>query len=224
MTRLDCDRCISMLDDHLDGSLSGDHSGAVQEHLTDCPGCRSEYQRAEDLAAAVGDLPRSVEPDHDLWPEIASEIGNRRVVRGSFDRPAIAGHRRWWRVAAAAAVLIAAVTVAYMAGVERGRPRVAHAPPTGEHYTVAAYGDLATDLEEARDLLRGSLESRRHELSPETWAVVMDNVLVIDEAIVRIETALRENPEDSRLNRQLAVAYRRQIDLLQRATHLPAEV
>ena len=52
----------------------------------------------------------------------------------------------------------------------------------------------------------------------------MDNMEVIDDAIERIETALVEKPDDGRLNRQLAGAYRRQIALLQRATKLPTEV
>ena len=90
-------------------------------------------------------------------------------------------------------------------------------------YMQAAYDGLATDLELVRDQLRASLDQRQDELSPETWSVVMDNLVVIDDAIGRIETALAENPDDGRLNRQLAVAYRRQIDLLQRATRLPAE-
>ena len=88
----------------------------------------------------------------------------------------------------------------------------------------AAYGDLAVDLEQARNQLRASLDQRQDELSPETWSVVMDNLDVIDNAIGRIEIALADNPNDGRLNRQLKVAYRRQIDLLQRATRLPAEV
>ena len=91
-------------------------------------------------------------------------------------------------------------------------------------YIQAAYGGLATDLELARDQLRTGLDQRQDELSPETWSVVMDNLLVIDDAIERIETALADNPDDGRLNRQLTVAYRRQINLLQRATRLPAEV
>ncbi len=111
-----------------------------------------------------------------------------------------------------------------MAGLERGRPQIAQTPPSHASYVQAAYGDPTTDLEAARDQLRASLDERRDELSPETWSVVMDNLVVIDEAIDRIETAMVDNPNDGRLNRQLTVAYRRQIDLLQRATRLPAEV
>jgi hypothetical protein len=75
-----------------------------------------------------------------------------------------------------------------------------------------------------RTELLDALESRRHELSPETMDVVMENLLLIDRAMNRIAEALGEDPENEFLMKQLAGAYRRQIDLLQRAVQLPAEV
>lgn len=224
MREFGCEQLTSKLDDLIDQTLSDEEAEAVRAHLAGCTRCGAEVERARGLAAAVNTLPRSVEPEKDLWPGIASAIQERRVVRDAFDRPPWAHQRPWLRLAAAAAVLVAAVTIAYMAGLERGRPRIVSAPPFEEIYTQAAYGDLTDDLEDARDLLRASLEQRRPELSPETWAVVTDNLVVIDEAIVRIETAMEDHPDDGRLNRQLALAYRRQIDLLQRATLLPAEI
>ena len=109
-----------------------------------------------------------------------------------------------------------------MAGLERAQTQTASTTPVETNAILAAYGGPAMDLELARNQLRSNLEHRRDELSPETWSVVMDNMAVIDNAIARIEHALADNPNDGRLNRQLAVAYRRQIDLLQRATRLPA--
>ena len=60
-------------------------------------------------------------------------------------------------------------------------------------------------------------------MSPETLRTVDDNLRVIDEAIERISSALVDDPLNPRLANQLASAYRRQIDLLQRANRLPAE-
>jgi hypothetical protein len=54
--------------------------------------------------------------------------------------------------------------------------------------------------------------------------VVMENLLLIDQAMDRIAEALGEDPENEFLMKQLAGAYRRQIDLLQRAVRMPAEV
>lgn len=223
MTRFDCNQLLSKLDDLIDGALREDEVLAAHAHLDSCASCRAESDRAFELQARLRALPRSIEPERDLWPEIAGVIGARRVIHRSFEQPAATAPRAWLKIAAAAAVLVASVTIAYMMGLERARPEVAESSPMEAGYTLAAYGDVSSDLEEAKNLLRAGLEQRRAELSPETWSVVMDNLSVIDKAIVRIETAMKENPGDGRLNRQLATAYRRQIDLLQRATRLPAE-
>jgi len=224
MTILDCDQMKSKLDGLIDGTLDEPDTRAARSHLEACPKCRAEFESTEELLVATRSLPRSIAPDRDLWLGITERIEDRRVVQGSFDRPPVGASRRLWMAAAAAAILVVSVTIAYMAGLERAQTRSADLPPVDSFYVRAAYGDLATDLGQARDQLRSSLDQRRDELSPETWSVVMDNLVVIDDAISRIETALVDNPDDGRLNRQLAGAYRRQIDLLQRATRLPAEV
>lgn len=224
MTRFDCDRLSSKLDELVDKTLDATDARAAEAHLETCERCRTEVELGFELREAAESLPRSIEPDRDLWPEIAGKIEDRRVVSGSFERSAEAPRRSWLKIAAAAAVLIASVTIAYMVGLGQARPEIAESHPVETDYTLAAYGDFSSDLEEARNLLRTGLDQRREELSPETWTVVMDNLSVIDEAISRIEIAMEENPGDGRLNRQLATAYRRQIDLLQRATRLPTEV
>lgn len=223
MTRFDCDQLLSKLDEFVDGALDEADAQAFRTHLETCERCRTEVDLGVKLREATRTLPQSIEPERDLWPEIVGGIEARRVIHRSFERPASAAPRAWLKIAAAAAVLIASVTIAYMMGLERARPEIAESNPVETGYTLTAYGDFSSDLEEARNLLRAGLEQRRDELSPETWSVVMDNLSVIDQAIERIETAMDDNPGDGQLNRQLATAYRRQIDLLQRATRLPTE-
>jgi len=226
MKTFDCEQTLSLLDEFVDDTITVSDGDAVRSHLEGCRSCRAEVESVRNLVAEARSLRRSIEPERDLWPGIAGSIDGRRVVRGPFDRPPVPTTRRLWMAAAAAAILVVSVSIAYMAGLERGRPRSAELAPAGPSgsYMEAAYGDLASDLEQTRDQLRASLETRQDELSPETWAVVVDNLEVIDTAIGRIETALADNPNDGWLNRQLTMAYRRQIDLLQRATRLPAEV
>ena len=224
MKTFTCDEVLSKIDELIDGALNESDATAARSHLETCPSCRSEFVSVEELMTATRSLPRSTEPERDLWPGIVESIEERRVVQGSFNHSPVPTGRRLWMAAAAAAILVVSISLAYMAGLERGRPQIAEVPPMSSSYIQAAYGGLATGLELARDQLRASLDQRQDELSPETWSVVMDNLLVIDNAIERIETALVDNPDDGRLNRQLAVAYRHQINLLQRATRLPAEV
>lgn len=223
MTRFDCELLSSKLDDLLDGTLDEPEKADALAHLESCEDCLAEFEAAKSLISATRSLPNSVEPDRDLWPGIKAKIEDRRVVPGSFDSRPVPATRRVWMAAAAAAILVISVSVAYMAGLERAQTRTASVTPVESGAVLAAYGGPAMDLELARNQLRSNLEHRRGELSPETWSVVMENMAVIDDAISRIEHALADNPNDGRLNRQLAVAYRRQIDLLQRATRLPSE-
>jgi len=224
MNTTNCDQLLSMIDELIDDGLDELDATAARSHLEACPSCRAEVESALRLQAAARSLPRSSAPERDLWPGIASRIEDRRIVRGDFENPSASRPRRLWMAAAAAAILIFSVSLAYRAGLERGRPQTAQAPPVESSYVQAAYGNLGSDLELARNQLRSTLDERQSELSPETWSVVEDNLRVIDDAIARIEVALADNPNDGRLNRQLAMAYRQQISLLQRATRLPAEV
>ena len=223
MTTSDCELLSSNLDDLIDGTLEESVARTALVHLETCADCRAEFEAAEALRAATLSLPTEIEPETDLWPGIRSRIEERRVVPGSFDHRPASTPRRLWMAAAAAAILVVSVSVAYMAGLNRARTQTEAAVPVVSDVIPAAYVDSAMDLELARNQLRASLESRRADLSTETWSVVMENMAVIDDAIARIEHALAANPNDGRLNRQLASAYRRQIDLLQRAASLPAE-
>jgi hypothetical protein len=222
MTTSNCELLSSMLDDLIEGTLDGSTTDTALAHLETCADCRSELEAAKILRSATLSLPTEIDPETDLWPGIRSRIEQRRVVQGSFDHRPVPASRRLWMAAAAAAILVVSVSVAYMAGLNRARVRTA-AVPVVSGAVPAAYVGSAMDLELARNQLRASLESRRDQLSSETWSVVMENMAVIDDAIARIEHALAANPNDARLNRQLASAYRRQIDLLQRAARLPAE-
>ena len=90
---------------------------------------------------------------------------------------------------------------------------------------LASFEGLGVDNYMAtRTELLDALEARKHELSADTMDVVMENLLLIDQAMDRIAEALGEDPENEFLMKQLAGAYRRQIDLLQRAVRMPAEV
>jgi anti-sigma-K factor RskA len=213
----------SKLDELIDGTLDDEEARVALDHLETCTDCMAEFEAAQSLILATRSLPSSIEPDHDLWPGIEARIEDRRVVPGSFNHRTVSATRRLWVAAAAAAILVVSASIAYMVGLERAQTRTASTPPVETDAILAAYDGQAMDLELARNQLRSSLEQRRNELSPETWSVVMENMAVIDDAIAKIEHALADNPNDGRLNRQLATAYGWQIDLLQRATRLPFE-
>jgi hypothetical protein len=84
--------------------------------------------------------------------------------------------------------------------------------------------EAEAELVKARNELLVALDARRSTVSPETLRVVDDNLVLIDGAIARISAALADDPWNPRLANRLARAYRTQIELLQRATALPAEI
>lgn len=218
---MNCSEIIDRLDDYLDGRLDTAEADELRRHLASCSGCTDELDSIRDLRERAAALPRSLEPSRDLWPGIASRISEAQVVRGRFGR-------RAFLAAAAAVLIVTSVVTAYLIGRSQAvviaeSPEVA-ASGTSE-VLLASFEGLGVDNYLAtRAELMAALEARSHELSPETMGVVMDNLLLIDQAMDRIAAALGEDPENEFLMKQLAGAYRRQIDLLQRAVRLPAEV
>lgn len=219
-----CDEVLALLDDHADGTLAADVAASVDDHLAACPGCAGELATLRRLLGLAAGLPREIEPSRDLWPGLAGRLATAQgVVRGRFGR-------RWQRplaVAAAAVVGVGVLLVAYSLGRQHGSPRVVLAPAASPLAVPAGLADTTfagaeAEFSQARDALLAALEARRGTMSQDTLRVVDDNLRLIDQAIEGISAALVDDPLNPRLANQLAAAYRRQIELLQRATGLPA--
>jgi len=217
-------KCIdyqARFDDFLDGLLDSAGEEEVQTHLAKCEGCATEIKAARKLRDLAAELPRGLEPPNDLWPEIVGRIEDEKVVHGVFLRRALVA-------AAAVVILVGSVVTAYLLGRQQVTPvsdMWAMAGPGPSSSALASFQGLGVDDYEAtRAMLLDAVEARRDEISAETLEEVMINLRVIDDAMERICEALGESPDDARLMRQLAAVYRQQIDLLQQAARLPAEV
>jgi hypothetical protein len=219
-----CEECITLLDVLVDGRLEIDVQTALTDHIADCASCRLEHEGLRELGRRTAELPASIAPGRDLWPEIADRIQESKVVRGRFG----AALRPSLLAAAAAAAVVGAVLVAYTVGRHQAHPTVvevvstpAAAPASLVSVVTAAAG---SDFRLARSQLLEALEQRRDSLSPETIAVVDQNLGLIDSAIANITEALANDPGNQMLSDRLTTAYRQQIELLQKATRLPAEI
>ena len=222
---MNCDLFRERLDDFIEGTLSATEAAAVEQHVTTCRDCDDELLRARKVLALVEDLPPWVEPSTDLWPGIEAHLETKNnVVRGRFGGQM----RSWLAVAAVVAAAVGSVLVAYTVGrqqaqvvvVERSEAPLAVPAKVGGGSMSA----VEVEFQEARDELLVALVQRERQLSPETVAVVYDNLRVIDGAISRISAALGEDPENPMLAGQLTRAYQQQIQLLRRANRLPAEI
>lgn len=178
-----------------------------------------------DLDDAIRELPRSIDPPADLWPEIAAGIDTRARIR---------------RRAATVGVLAAAAAVALFVAIDRGRDRAhdldarwvaaiertttpATAPTPGAPTPELAppLADLIpgeAQLRLAATELSGAYDRRRPLLDRELLAVYEENLGIVDAAIDRSRAALVERPEDTHLQRVLDRAYHHKLSLLRRAS------
>jgi hypothetical protein len=223
-----CDELRGLLDDDAPGPLAPDVAARIDDHVAGCPRCAAELEAQGRLQELVAGLPREIAPSRDLWPALASRISTApKVVEGRFG-----GGWRWQLAAAAAVMVVAAgsLLIAYSIGRQHARGATAargqQESPLAVPASLAETGVAGAQAEfvKARDELLAALDVRRGSMSPETLRVVDDNLALIDGAIERISAALADDPWDPRLANRLARAYRTQIELLQRATALPAEI
>jgi len=223
-----CEELRELLDDDAQGSLAPDVAGRIDDHLAGCPRCAAELEAQRRLHVLVAGLPREIEPSRDLWPALAGRLAAApNVVQGRF-----VGSWRW-RLAAAAAVMVMAagsLLISYSLGRQhvrgaaaaRGQQESPLVVPAGLPETGVV--EAEAELVKARNELLLALDARRGSMSPETLLVVDDNLKLINGAIERISAALADDPWNPRLANRLARAYRTQIELLQRANALPAEI
>ena len=231
MTRFACDS--ARLHDHADGTLGAEERAALDAHLPTCAECRAELARIVALRRRTCEVPREVEPGRDLWPELRARLAARgapgAVAPAARTRQAAPAFWSGWRLRAAAGVAIAvassAATVALLR--ERGeRDGGRAAPPAG---TVAgvpapAAAPLAATAgyeRTARDLA-ATLAAQRATLAPATVATVEAALRVADSAIAEGRAALARDPGNTMIAELLLVTYRQKVDVLRRATELPA--
>jgi len=218
---MNCDEVRLVLDDALDQRLDRADEAAVRAHLEVCTACAREREEMIFLRERVAELPRTVEPPRDLWPEIEARIGAAKVVRATFGRRAL--------LAAAAVVLIASsVVTSYLVGRRQAASETAVTPvsrPVTSGVLAASFAEVGVnDYHAVRQQLLDVLERRRDELSPATMDVVLLNLRLIDDAMDQIAEALGADPGNELLMRQLVSVYRQQINLLERAAILPREI
>jgi len=172
------------LNDFVDGKLTDVRQTIVSEHLSMCDICRMEHGNIIGLMGATRDLPRSVLPEPDIWPELRRKLDLRKDValRPSASQPSAAvdrsrEHHSIWRSGpflAAAAVVLMALSSSVTALVFRARdsapvpqtgsitraPNITDRAPAllaGFYQTEAEYTKTIEDLKAAVDMQRSSL-------------------------------------------------------------------
>jgi hypothetical protein len=168
-------------------------------------------ERSQRLDERLSRLPAEIPPDRDLWPEIAARL---ETGDGRSGRPV---RTLAWRpmVAAAATVVVAVLVVSLYRGGEAPSPGVA--PPGAPVPMASTFGpghELGSGYLAARAGLTEDLERSLAALSPETRAIVLENLETIRRSAAEINTALGKDPANVLLQQQLLAAYQDELSVL----------
>jgi hypothetical protein len=166
------------------------------------------------LDQAARQLATEITPERDLWPGIEQAIRTPR-------------RRMPWYAQAAAVVLLvgASSSITYLA--------VKNSPGTNVSvsqelvFERAAFGGdyhLGPGFQAARNSLRAQLDEELDRLSPQAQQDIQANLDVIHAAIVEINTALEQEPDNVLLQQKLLRAYREELALLRRVGGLTRNV
>jgi hypothetical protein len=169
----------------------------------------------EALMAAAAALPKEIKPGRDLWPGIEQALASKQ--------PRI--EPRTWQglFAQAAAVILlvgASSGLTYLAVTDGGSqvsPVVTDVERVFEPVS-GSFGsryNLGPDFLDARNVLAARLEGEMEKLSPESRAAVQKSLDAIHEAIVEINKALAEAPDNVLLQNLLLRTYHEELALMQ---------
>lgn len=225
-----CQRTRDRLDDLFDEQLTAAERREVEEHLAGCAACHEELSSLQALVAEARQLPRELAPERDLWPETAARLSPKRRPLADRLSDLLGGWSELLRPQSLAAAAAALVLVAVGAMMWRSSPEVAsNATPTAvtaadvseSEAVIAQRAELARSEDGvllARRNLIEAVEGPKEHLSPETVAIIEENMHIIDQAIGQIRSALDEDPLNHQLNMLLAAQYQREAELLKQVS------
>ena len=226
---MSCTDFQEMLPDYLEAhALTPMRRAAADRHAKSCAACSALAADLRVIATRASQLP-SLAPPRDLWTRIEAAIESPVVVLPRRAEAPPAAPRRWSRVAAAAALLVAVTAgVTYTitsrslgapavpAPVETVSPTELSALSPSVAPTVVAFSHPSASETFDREIasLRTLVDERRRELDPVTVAVVRKNLRLIDGAIAESKAALAKDPASVFLNDRLTHAYETKLQVL----------
>jgi hypothetical protein len=165
------------------------------------------------LLAKAAELPKEIEPAHDLWPGIAARLAE--APRES--RPRSFG----WPAALAAGFVVASVSALLTWGLLRdsgpsARDPVVVAEAPGAAIVPVSYGPnsgiTAKELV-VRDELLAQFREKFGQLKPETRDAIVKNLAVMQTAADQIDAALAKDPASGMLKGFLVGTYKQELQL-----------
>lgn len=212
---MNCTLFDQQLDDWLDDELSGAEARALQAHIEQCSECARRLALARTLQQRVFALPSERQPERDLWLAISRRLEPRNKT--------FAPHP-WWRGLAAAV----AVVVVFAAGIVADRAW--REDPQGVNQQADARQLQRRSLPsvaEARRILPAAhvelIEGAGDGAHLATEQNLLQNLLVVNLAIRRVEAAIEDEPGNANLHDLLGDLYARENRILVEAERLRVE-
>lgn len=160
----------------------------------------NEDDRDDALRAALAKMPRSIEPTRDLWPDIATRIA-----------PAAKPHtHRWWGIAAAIVIAVGAAAAGLTLHPTAPADRYAATPSAPSPAAEAEYFG-------ARARFAAAAVRNSTGMAPDTRAVLLHNLAIIEKSMTNIRQALARDPNNLQLRRLLYQLYQDEAALLNAA-------
>jgi anti-sigma factor RsiW len=228
---MNCRDVKELLNDYIDDQLQEDVRREVELHIGHCEVCKQEERLLRKFIEEAGDLPKGITPSRDLWPGVAARIRKGEIPKPIFGK--IRSGSLWSNrgLIAAAAVLVVVIATALTTTIINNR-RIPQVSPIEQSPIAivptaampADYQSAQLEYQQATVKLLGMLNERRHTLSPETLAVVDENIRIIDQAIKEIREALEKEPGSPQLNTLLLATYKQEVELLKWVAQLPTQI
>ena len=214
------------LNDYADGLLSQEEARAVEKELEANPELRKAEAELRSLLASAKRLPKSIEPDSDLWEDIHKRLQPKwTVARPKSKRFRLVPILRWAIPVAAVATVLVISGLNMRTGMQPEPVLPTDWSYQGEDLEVqlisAELQKVEADHQSTVSILRQALDESKQSLSPETVEVIEENLEIIDQATEEIRAALREDPGNERLFHSLVATYNKEVSLLQQAVRLP---
>lgn len=213
---------IEQLSELADGDVAPALAAEIRQHVAACVPCRATLGRLRALLEQAAALPPRIDPPAHAWQHIRAGLTRGR---GTGHYPG--GWVRDWGLRAAAAVLLVVGSSAATILALRSRPAdqvgTGSAPVVSTSYAVpASVSAVERSYADAVEALTRTLQEQRGELAPATIATLERTLRVIDEAIAEARSALAADPSNDALLDVLAANYEQKVQLLRRASELPA--
>jgi len=170
------------------------------------------------LMAQAAQLSTEITPERDLWPDIEAAIEAPR--RRSSWTPYLAQ--------AAAIVLLVGASSSITYVMTKGGANVSPVIPTmgldAEFTSFGSSYELGQGFQNARNNLAAQMDLELDRLSPDVRAEVEENLAVIRSAIIEINSALEDEPNNVLLQDLLLKTYREELTVMRKVGGLTQHV